>query len=54
MVKHAETLRKIQTELGLTGSFKGQPIANWLMKHNTTDTEYQQVSSISASLESIF
>ncbi|KAL3279433.1 hypothetical protein HHI36_016944 [Cryptolaemus montrouzieri] len=34
LVKNAETLRKIQVEHGLTGSFKDKPIAEWLAKHN--------------------
>lgn len=42
MVTEAETLRKIQTEHGLTGSFKDRPIAEWLQKHNTSELEYQQ------------
>ncbi|GFY57943.1 phosphatidylinositol 4-phosphate 3-kinase C2 domain-containing subunit alpha [Trichonephila inaurata madagascariensis] len=42
MVPGAETLRKIQTELGLTGSFKDRPIAEWLQKYNTSELEYQQ------------
>lgn len=42
LVPGAETLRKIQTELGLTGSFKDRPIAEWLQKYNTSELEYQQ------------
>lgn len=42
MVLEAETLRKIQTEHGLTGSFKDRPIAEWLQKYNTSELEYQQ------------
>ncbi|XP_054714690.1 phosphatidylinositol 4-phosphate 3-kinase C2 domain-containing subunit alpha-like [Uloborus diversus] len=42
LVLDAETLRKIQTELGLTGSFKDRPIAEWLQKYNTSELEYQQ------------
>ncbi|XP_064480154.1 phosphatidylinositol 4-phosphate 3-kinase C2 domain-containing subunit alpha-like [Ornithodoros turicata] len=42
MVTEAETLRKIQTEHGLTGSFKDRPISEWLQKHNTSELEYQQ------------
>ncbi|CAH2063570.1 unnamed protein product, partial [Iphiclides podalirius] len=34
IVSEAETLRAIQTEWGLTGSFKDKPIAEWLAKHN--------------------
>ncbi|XP_048517557.1 phosphatidylinositol 4-phosphate 3-kinase C2 domain-containing subunit alpha isoform X3 [Dendroctonus ponderosae] len=40
MVTKSETLRKIQTEHGLTGSFKDKPIAEWLAKHNPTELEY--------------
>lgn len=42
MVPEAETLRKIQIELGLTGSFKDQPIAQWLTKHNPSALEYER------------
>ncbi|XP_077560079.1 phosphatidylinositol 4-phosphate 3-kinase C2 domain-containing subunit alpha-like [Haemaphysalis longicornis] len=41
MVTEAETLRRIQTEHGLTGSFKDRPIAEWLQRHNTSELEYQ-------------
>lgn len=40
MVTKSETLRKIQTEHGLTGSFKDKPIAEWLAKHNPSELEY--------------
>lgn len=40
MVSKAETLRKIQVEHGLTGSFKDKPIAEWLAKHNPSELEY--------------
>ncbi|XP_043267002.1 phosphatidylinositol 4-phosphate 3-kinase C2 domain-containing subunit beta isoform X2 [Venturia canescens] len=40
MVTNAETLRKIQVEFGLTGSFKDRPIAEWLAKHNPSELEY--------------
>nr|CAD7442876.1 unnamed protein product [Timema bartmani] len=42
MVTNAETLRKIQVELGLTGSFKDRPIAEWLAKHNPSTFEYEK------------
>lgn len=42
LVTNAETLRKIHTELGLTGSFKDKPIAEWLAKHNPSELEYQR------------
>ncbi|XP_054153731.1 phosphatidylinositol 4-phosphate 3-kinase C2 domain-containing subunit alpha-like [Oppia nitens] len=40
MVRYSETLRKIQLEHGLTGSFKDRPIYEWLQKHNTSELEY--------------
>lgn len=40
LVTKAETLRKIQVEHGLTGSFKDKPIAEWLAKHNPSELEY--------------
>lgn len=42
IVSEAETLRAIQTEWGLTGSFKDKPIAEWLAKHNPSELEYQR------------
>lgn len=42
MVSDAETLRKIQVEWGLTGSFKDKPIAEWLAKQNPSQLEYQR------------
>ncbi|XP_046395190.1 phosphatidylinositol 4-phosphate 3-kinase C2 domain-containing subunit beta isoform X2 [Ischnura elegans] len=42
MITNAETLRKIQVELGLTGSFKDSPIAEWLAKHNPSTLEYER------------
>lgn len=42
MVTNAETLRKIQVEWGLTGSFKDKPIAEWLAKHNPSELEYER------------
>ena len=42
MVVNSETLRKIQTEHGLTGSFKDRPIAEWLRKHNDSELKYYQ------------
>ncbi|RZF46904.1 hypothetical protein LSTR_LSTR016080 [Laodelphax striatellus] len=50
MVTEAETLRKIQVELGLTGSFKDRPIAEWLAKHNPSALEYERaVANFTAS-----
>lgn len=42
MVCDAETLRAIQVEWGLTGSFKDKPIAEWLAKHNPSELEYER------------
>ena len=42
MVSDAETLRKIQTEWGLTGSFKDKSIAEWLAKQNPSQLDYQK------------
>jgi phosphatidylinositol-4-phosphate 3-kinase len=42
MITNAETLRKIQVEWGLTGSFKDKPIAEWLAKQNPSQLEYQR------------
>lgn len=43
MIPHADTLRKIQVEHGVTGSFKDRPLADWLQKHNPTDEQYDRV-----------
>ena len=43
MIPQAETLRKIQVEHGVTGSFKDRPLADWLQKHNPTDDQYEKV-----------
>ena len=40
LVKDAQTLREIQTEYGLAGSFKDEPLARWLLKHNPIEKEY--------------
>lgn len=42
MITDAETLRKIQVEWGLTGSFKDKPIAEWLGRQNPSQLEYQR------------
>ena len=42
LVTGAETLRRIQVEHGLTGSFKDRPIADWLAKHNPSPLEYER------------
>lgn len=43
MIPNAETLRKIQVEHGVTGSFKDRPLADWLQKHNHGEEEYEKV-----------
>lgn len=51
MIPNAETLRKIQVEHGVTGSFKDRPLADWLQKHNPEEDEYEKVrSSLAGSL----
>ncbi|KAJ8024046.1 Phosphatidylinositol 4-phosphate 3-kinase C2 domain-containing subunit beta [Holothuria leucospilota] len=42
LVPNSETLRKIQVEHGVTGSFKDKPLALWLQKHNPTELEYEK------------
>ncbi|XP_031752708.1 phosphatidylinositol 4-phosphate 3-kinase C2 domain-containing subunit beta isoform X1 [Xenopus tropicalis] len=42
MIPSAETLRKIQAEHGVTGSFMDRPLADWLQKHNPTVNEYEK------------
>ncbi|XP_041051192.1 phosphatidylinositol 4-phosphate 3-kinase C2 domain-containing subunit beta [Carcharodon carcharias] len=42
MIPNAETLRKIQVEHGVTGSFKDHPLAEWLQKHNPNEEEYEK------------
>lgn len=43
MIPQAETLRKIQVEHGVTGSFKDRPLADWLQKHNPGEELYDKV-----------
>lgn len=51
MIPNAETLRKIQVEHGVTGSFKDRPLADWLQKHNPGEDEYEKVrKSLAGSL----
>lgn len=45
MIPQADTLRKIQVEHGVTGSFKDRPLADWLQKHNPTDEQYDKVDT---------
>uniref|UniRef100_A0A1S4H5J3 Phosphatidylinositol-4-phosphate 3-kinase n=1 Tax=Anopheles gambiae TaxID=7165 RepID=A0A1S4H5J3_ANOGA len=42
LVSESETLRKIQVEWGVTGSFKDKSIAEWLAKQNPSQLEYQR------------
>uniref|UniRef100_A0A4W3IQD3 Phosphatidylinositol 4-phosphate 3-kinase C2 domain-containing subunit alpha n=1 Tax=Callorhinchus milii TaxID=7868 RepID=A0A4W3IQD3_CALMI len=44
LVPASETLRKIQVEYGVTGSFKDKPLAEWLRKYNATEEEYEKAS----------
>lgn len=44
LVTKSSTLREIQTEHGVTGSFKDKPLSEWLMRNNPTESSYQQVS----------
>ncbi len=44
MVQEASTLRQIQMEHGVTGSFKDKPLSEWLQRHNSTESAYRQVS----------
>lgn len=42
MIPNSETLRKIQVEHGVTGSFKDRPLADWLQKHNPGEDAYEK------------
>ncbi|CAI8016319.1 Phosphatidylinositol 4-phosphate 3-kinase C2 domain-containing subunit alpha, partial [Geodia barretti] len=42
VVTDSSTLRAIQTERGVTGSFKDKPLSNWLMRYNTSETDYRK------------
>lgn len=44
LVSSSETLRKIQVEYGVTGSFKDKPLAEWLRKYNPAEDEYEKVN----------
>lgn len=46
LVPASDTLRKIQVEYGVTGSFKDKPLAEWLRKYNPSEEEYEKVISI--------
>ncbi|GIX81087.1 hypothetical protein CEXT_564011 [Caerostris extrusa] len=52
MVPGSETLRKIHSEFGVTGSFKDRVIAEWLQKYKDIWLEYQQaVDNFTLSLQ---
>ncbi|CAB1323546.1 unnamed protein product [Coregonus sp. 'balchen'] len=42
LVPSSDTLRKIQVEYGVTGSFKDKPLAEWLRKYNPAEDEYEK------------
>ncbi|XP_012889575.1 PREDICTED: phosphatidylinositol 4-phosphate 3-kinase C2 domain-containing subunit alpha [Dipodomys ordii] len=42
LVPASDTLRKIQVEYGVTGSFKDKPLAEWLRKYNPSEEEYEK------------
>lgn len=46
LVPSSDTLRKIQVEYGVTGSFKDKPLAEWLRKYNPAEDEYDKVSTL--------
>lgn len=46
LVPASDTLRKIQVEYGVTGSFKDKPLAEWLRKYNPSEEEYEKVTSM--------
>lgn len=48
LVPSSDTLRKIQVEYGVTGSFKDKPLAEWLRKYNPAEDEYEKVHKYSA------
>lgn len=45
LVPSSDTLRKIQVEYGVTGSFKDKPLAEWLRKYNPAEDEYDKVNN---------
>lgn len=45
LVPSSDTLRKIQVEYGVTGSFKDKPLAEWLRKYNPAEDEYEKVKT---------
>ncbi|XP_029438012.1 phosphatidylinositol 4-phosphate 3-kinase C2 domain-containing subunit alpha [Rhinatrema bivittatum] len=44
LVSSSDTLRKIQVEYGVTGSFKDKPLAEWLRKYNPSEEDYEKAS----------
>lgn len=46
LVPSSDTLRKIQVEYGVTGSFKDKPLAEWLRKYNPAEDEYDKVTTL--------
>lgn len=42
MIPQADTLRRIQVEHGVTGSFKDRPLADWLQKYNPSEEQYEK------------
>lgn len=42
LITGCETLRKIQLSNGITGSFKDQPVSEWLKKHNPTEPGFEK------------
>lgn len=48
LVPFSDTLRKIQVEYGVTGSFKDKPLAEWLRKYNPAEDEYEKVRTRNA------
>ena len=43
LVTDSATLRQIQTQRGVTGSFKDKPLFEWLMKHNSSESAWKRV-----------
>lgn len=54
LVPASDTLRKIQVEYGVTGSFKDKPLAEWLRKYNPTEEEYEKVSSSNCKINGVY
>ena len=44
LVTDSATLRQIQTQYGVTGSFKDKPLWEWLMRYNSSDSAWKRVS----------